>query len=130
MICQLHPRDFGTLLEADQIADDPVTGPRDWHWDEQFPAGERAAQRAQPTGAVIAVADPAATAARWAAVFGGALEAGERVVLDGVTVSFAGAPGGRTGLQSVDVEVPAGSAAGDLMIAGVRFCRRVADAGE
>jgi len=117
-ICQLHPRDFGTLLEVDQIV-----GPKDWHWDEEFPAEQRAAERALPTGAVIAVPDPALMAARWAGVFGGEL-AGPVVSLDGVQVTFTTAQDGRTGLRSLDVTLPAGSAGGDLEIAGVLFRRR------
>ena len=116
-ISQWHPRDFGTLLEADQI-----TGGRDWHWDAEFPAEVRAAERAVPTAAVLAVPDPAATARRWAEVFGGSL-AGTAVGLDGVTVSFTALDEGRPGLRSVDVTVPPGGAAGPLEVAGVVFWR-------
>ncbi len=116
-ICQLHPRDFGTLLEVDQI-----TGARDWHWDAEFPAAQRAVERARPTSAVIAVPDPAAVARRWAEVFGGELTAG-RVELDGITVSFVDVAGARPGLRSVDVAVPADGQAGALEVAGVVFQR-------
>jgi hypothetical protein len=114
-ICQLHPRDFGTLLEVDQI-----TGDKDWHWDAEFPLSLRAVERARATGAVIAVADPALMAARWASVFDGSL-AGTSVGLSGVTVSFV-AVSSRPGLVSVDVTVP--GFFGDLVLAGVVFRRR------
>jgi hypothetical protein len=116
-IGQLHPRDFGTLLEVDQIV-----GPGDWHWDAEFPAALRVAERARPTAAVIAVPEPVPMARRWAEVFGGDLD-GRSVRLSGVTVSFTGAAGQRAGLRSVDVAVPAGSQTGDLEVAGVRFRR-------
>jgi hypothetical protein len=116
-ICQLHPRDFGTLLEIDQIV-----GPGDWHWDEEFPAAARAAERALPTAAVIAVPEPVPMARRWAEVFGGEL-AGTSVGLRGVTVSFADAGDKRPGLVSVDMTVPPDGEAGALEVAGVVFVR-------
>ena len=116
-ICQLHPRDFGTLLEIDQI-----TGGRDWHWDSEFSPADRTRERALPVGAQLAVPDPAQLASRWAHVFGGEL-AGSSVLLDGVTIGFVEPEAGRTGLISVDVRVPAGTPAGDLEIAGVTFRR-------
>jgi hypothetical protein len=119
-ICQLHPRDFGTLLEVDQIV-----GPGDWHWDAEFPAAERAVERARPVAASLAVADPEAMAERWASVFGGSLS-GCSVGLSGVVVSFAAAGDSRPGLRSVDVVVPAGVPLGEAEIAGVMFRRLAA----
>lgn len=116
-ICQLHPRDFGTLLELDRIV-----GPGDWHWDEEFPAAARAAERALPTAAVIAVPEPVPMARRWAEVFGGEL-AGTSVGLRGITVSFADAGDKRPGLLSVDMTVPPDGEAGALEVAGVVFVR-------
>ena len=118
-ICQLHPRDFGTLLEVDQIV-----GPKDWHWDEEFPASARGYDRALPVAAVIAVPDPAPMAERWAEVFGGDLT-GTSVRLAGVTVSFATSGDKRPGLVSVDVAVPPDGEPGDLEVAGVSFRRRL-----
>jgi hypothetical protein len=118
-ICQLHPRDFGTLLEVDQIV-----GPKDWHWDEEFPASARGRERARPTAAVIAVPDPAAMAARWAEVFGADLD-GASVRLAGVTISFAPSGDKRPGLVSVDVAVPPDGESGELELAGVSFRRHV-----
>ncbi len=122
-ICQLHPRDFGTLLEVDQIV-----GAKDWHWDAEFPAGLRAAERARPTAAAIAVPDPVGMAARWAEVFGGEL-AVDRVELDGVAVSFVPVAGARPGLRSVDVAVPPDGEPGALEVAGVVFRRYPAASG-
>ena len=116
-ICQLYPRDFGTLLQVDQI-----TGGRDWHWDEEFPAAVRGAERVRPTGAVIAVPDPVAVARRWAEVFGGEL-AGMAVGLNDVTVTFADVGDRRPGLVSVEVTVPPDGQPGDLEVAGVLFRR-------
>lgn len=119
-ICQLHPRDFGTLLEVDQI-----TGGRDWHWDAEFSPAERAAERALPVAAQLAVPDPEQMARRWAHVFGGDLAAGTSSVrLNGVTISFVAAAGGPAGLTSVDVQVPADVKPGEQEIAGVIFRRR------
>ena len=118
-ICQLHPRDFGTLLEVDQI-----TGGRDWHWDEEFPAAVRAAERARPTGAVIAVPDPVTVARRWAEVFGAEL-AGTAVGLNDVTVTFTDIRDRRPGLVSVEMSVPPDGEPGDLAVAGVLFRRHL-----
>jgi hypothetical protein len=120
-ICQLHPRDFGTLLEVDQIA-----GSRDWHWDAEFPSSSRAVERALPVGAVLAVpSSPLAMAERWAFVFGGTLGP-DSVRLSGCSVSFVPAGDGRPGLRSVDVVVP--GSRGEVEIAGVAF-RLFSDAG-
>jgi hypothetical protein len=105
-ICQLHPRDFGTLLEVDQI-----TGGGDWHWDSEFSPAERSAERALPVAAQLAVPDPAQMAHRWARVFGGGLDVDTNA-------------GGPTGLASVDVQVPADVEPGEQEIAGVIFRRR------
>jgi Glyoxalase-like domain len=131
-ICQLHPRDFGTLLEVDQIV-----GPKDWHWDAEFPASLRAVERARPVAAAIAVPEPVAVARRWAEVFGADLGSadlgsadlgsaelgGSSVMLSGVTVSFTKSGDKRGGLWSVDVAVPPDGQAGELEVAGVLFRR-------
>jgi hypothetical protein len=119
-ICQLHPRDFGTLLEVDQN-----TGGRDWHWDAEFSPAQRSAERALPVAAQLAVPDPAQMAHRWARVFGGDLAVDTNsVLLNGVTISFVAAAGSPTGLASVDVQVPADVEPGEQEIAGVIFRRR------
>ena len=118
-ICQLHPRDFGTLLEVDQIA-----GSRDWHWDAEFPAASRAVAHVRPVGVVLAVPDPVPMAERWASVFGGSRERGDSVVqLEGCSVSFVASGGGRPGLRSVDVVVPGDHPLSEVEIAGVMFRR-------
>jgi hypothetical protein len=118
-ICQLHPRDFGTLLEVDQIA-----GSGDWHWDAEFPAALRAVEHARPVGVVLAVPDPEPMAERWASVFDGSRERGDSVVrLEGCSVSFVSSGGARPGLRSVDVVVPGDHPLSEAEIAGVAFRR-------
>jgi catechol 2,3-dioxygenase-like lactoylglutathione lyase family enzyme len=124
LISQWHPRDFGTLLEIDQIRDG-----RDWHWDGEFTAEQRAAERAVPIRAQLAVPDPALMADRWAAVFGGELAGDTSVRLTGVTVTFTAMGTGRPGLMSLDLLVPADASDGDLEIAGVVFRREHATEG-
>ncbi len=122
-ISQWHPRDLGTLLEIDQIG-----AGRDWHWDAEFAPEQRAAERALPVVAQLAVPDPARMAERWAAVFGAGRAGDTSVALTGVTVTFTSLGTGRPGLVSVDVLVPADASDGDLVIADVTFRRRHAGA--
>jgi hypothetical protein len=117
-ISQWHPRDFGTLLEIDQIS-----GGRDWHWDEAIPAGQRATELALPVAAELAVPEPARTAGRWAAVFGAQQATATSITLTGATVTFRQGTG-RPGLMSVDVLVPPDTTEGSLEIAGVLFRRQ------
>jgi hypothetical protein len=117
-ISQWHPRDFGTLLEIDQIS-----GDRDWHWDDEIPTAQRRAERAVPVGAEIVVPDPLETARRWATVFSCELAGESGINLGDAIISFQ--PGtGRPGLVSVTMRVPADASEGDLEIAGVVFRRR------
>lgn len=108
-LTQLHPREFGTLLEADAIG-----GPEDWH----YPDLESTETVETTTGIVavdVAVADPAAMADRWAAAFD------ERVRDDGASINFSGggivrfvaeAPGHR-GVVAFDVAATERGRAGE-----------------
>lgn len=108
-LTQLHPRDFGTLLEADQIGSG-----HDWH----YPALERATSTSTVTGIVaidVAVAEPAAMAQRWAQVFAQPAPAVGATTLEldgGGTVRFVAA-GARTGVVAFDVAAADRSRAGE-----------------
>jgi len=105
-IIQLHPLDVGVLLELDAFLPRPA-----WFWDD-LPAAQ-AAQASRSTKADdilavdVAVPDPAAMAATWAAIIG--LEPptptpdGAAVAFSARTIRFVPAAGGRTGIVAVDV---------------------------
>lgn len=106
----LHPSDTGgTLLSIDRC-DEPAA----WPW--AGPAWEAAPDRGYSgmTRAAFAVADPAAVAAKWAALLGTDAD-GTTVVLDGSTLEFVE---GGAGLCEVDL---AGPAQDPVTIAGVTF---------
>jgi hypothetical protein len=120
-IVQLHPLDVGVLLELDAFL------PRDeWFWDD-IPAAQ-AAQASRSTkvndilAVDVAVADPAAMAATWAAIIGleppaetadhaetadqaeTANQAGGATIAFGRrTIRFVPATSGRTGIVAVDM---------------------------
>lgn len=110
-LTQLHPREFGTLLEADEIRSGA-----DWH----YPAleTESPSTGAEVTYGIVAldvgVAEPTAMAARWADVFGLALDpAGTAVSFpDGGDVNFVESEGPRDGVVAVAVEATRRSDAG------------------
>lgn len=117
-LTQLHPREFGTLLEADEIC----TG-SDWH----YPAIETAADTTVTAGIVgvdVAVDDPGEMAVRWAAAFDQAVAGdGRSVAFDGGgTARFVPRGEGRGGVVAVDVAATDRSRAGtDHAIGGVTF---------
>lgn len=83
-ILQLHPTDFGLLLEIDGIDD-----PDEWFWDDISPGPAAAAAASDLTAVEIPVADPAATAALWARVLATAgPTADHELELSGSTVRF------------------------------------------
>jgi hypothetical protein len=105
-IVQLHPLDAGVLLELDEFL------PRDaWFWDD-MPAA-KAAQAARTTKADnivavdVAVADPDAMAATWAAIIGidppAARADGAELAFSSRTIRFVPVTSGRTGIVAVDV---------------------------
>lgn len=115
----LHPKDVGGAI----VALDATTPPGSWRW-----AGPTWTGRVPPfgpggvAGMTVAAVDPAATAARWAAVLGLATETPTTIVLDGggqlLRFVPAATPRGE-GITAVDATTEAGT--GDRDIAGVRF---------
>ena len=105
-IVQLHPLDVGVLLELDAFL------PRDeWFWDDMPAAQAAQASRSTKVDDIlavdVAVADPAAMAATWAAIIGLEPAAG---TADGATIAFSRrtirfvpATSGRTGIVAVDM---------------------------
>ncbi len=105
-IIQLHPLDVGVLLELDAFL------PREeWFWDD-MPAA-RAAQASRSTkvdnivAADVAVADPPAMAATWAAIIGleppVATADGAAIAFTSRTIRFVPATAGRRGIVAVDL---------------------------
>jgi hypothetical protein len=105
-IIQLHPLDVGVLLELDAFL------PRhQWFWDDMPAAKAAQASRSTKVDDIlavdVAVADPAAMAATWAAIIGLEPPAG---TADGATIAFSRrtirfvpATSGRTGIVAVDM---------------------------
>lgn len=118
-ITQWHPRDFGTLAEIDQIR------PSDsWHYAPRiFEIG--CTDVVQDFTAVeLAVRDPAAIAATWAAVLDIPIEAdGVSLDLSGRAVRFSLAtPGGPEGLVAVELPATDRAQAGrTVQLSGVEF---------
>lgn len=108
-LTQLHPRDFGTLLEADEIGSG-----HDWH----YAALEGESSTTTVTGIVaidVAVAEPAAMAQRWATIFAQPAPADAATTLDldgGGSIRFVAADG-RTGVIAFDVAATDRARAGE-----------------
>lgn len=119
-LTQVHPRDFGTLLEADQI----LSG-ADWH----YPKLEGTPSTTVTSGIAaidIAVDDPAVIADRWAKAFDVLLHADASSVAfdDAKTVRFVDADGSRNGVVAFDVNATDRSRVGEAHTLGgvdVRF---------
>jgi hypothetical protein len=105
-IVQLHPLDVGVLLELDAFL------PRgEWFWDDMPAAKAAHASRSAKADDIVAVdvavQDPAAMAATWAAIIG--LEpvvvtpGGAEIAFTKRTIRFVPATAGRTGIVAVDV---------------------------
>lgn len=98
----LHPRDTGGAL----LSFDTPRPPASWLWGG--PGWEqRQGDRRTSTlvGATIACADPAATAARWAALLDAEPPTGDRISLQRSDLTFVAAAGGPEGLVGIRVEV-------------------------
>lgn len=118
-ITQWHPRDFGTLIEIDQIRP-----PDSWHMAPRiFETGSTEVVQ-DVTAVELAVPDPVAMAATWSAV----LDA--PVGSDGVSLDLSGravhfrpvGDDGRTGLVAVDLPATDRADAGrTLTLSGVEF---------
>jgi hypothetical protein len=125
----LHPGDIGGTIVSLDRADPPGS----WRWggpDWTGRTGTGAPGRLEGIG--LAVADPAAVAARWAQVLGVPAGGGDAlaVQLDGGTVAFERSDGrGAEGLAEIAVNVPPERRAGrdGVQIGGVRF--RLGDLG-
>lgn len=118
-VVQLHPKDMGLLVELDEIADPAV-----WFWDDVETVAAPDPVIDDVLAVEISSIDPAAQAARWAAVFGIAVDdvAGTpQVSLGHRIVRFV--RGDRPMLSAVDVALAPGHTdrAGEVEISGVRF---------
>jgi len=105
-IVQLHPLDVGVLLELDAFL------PRgEWFWDDMPEAKAAHASRSPKADDIVAVEvaveDPAAMAATWAAIIGlappVATANGVEIAFSRRMIRFVPAAGGRTGIVAVDV---------------------------
>ncbi|SKB05314.1 VOC family protein [Aeromicrobium choanae] len=98
VISQWHPKALGTLAEIDQV--EPFDT---WH----FAPGifdQRATGAARDiVGATLAVGDPAAVAANWAALTGAPVDADHTVRLGPESLALVESGDGRRGLVAVDV---------------------------
>jgi hypothetical protein len=106
-IVQLHPLDVGgVLLELDEFL--PRTG---WFWDNVAAAQQAQARRSAKVDNIVAVDiaidDPAAMAATWAAIIGIEPPApagdGAQIAFSDRAIRFRPADGGRTGMVAVDM---------------------------
>jgi hypothetical protein len=116
----LHPADIGGAIVS--IDASRPYGSWRWggpEWTEQLGEGAPGAL----TGVVLAVADPAAVAARWADVLGVALDGdGQTLALDGGEVRFVQGNGERSdGLVEIALSGVAGLGAEGVEIGGVSF---------
>ncbi|HEY2180058.1 MAG TPA: hypothetical protein VGH09_00115 [Solirubrobacteraceae bacterium] len=116
----LHPGDIGGAIVS--IDASRPYGSWRWggpEWTEQLGEGAPGAL----TGVVLAVADPAAVAARWADVLGVALDGdGQALALDGGEVRFVQGNGERSdGLVEIALTGVAGLGAEGVGIGGVSF---------
>lgn len=97
-LTQVHPRDFGTLVEADEIRDG-----NSWH----YPALEPQPTVGITTGilaAELAVSDIGTTVGRWIGIFDAVPINGSSIWLPGGgVVRFVDAAGQRSGPVSVDI---------------------------
>lgn len=83
-VLQLHPKDFGLLLEVDGIDDPDV-----WFWDDISPGPSATAGIDEVIGVEIPAGDPALLADRWSDVLGiGAPSADHQLDLGGAWVRF------------------------------------------
>jgi hypothetical protein len=107
-IVQFHPLDVGVLLELDEFL------PRGaWFWDDMQTAQAAQASRSTKVDNIVAVdvavQDPAAMAATWAALIGIEPPAptpdGAALAFSSRTIRFVPAAGGRTGIVAVDIHV-------------------------
>lgn len=108
-LTQLHPRDFGTLLEADEIRSGA-----DWH----YPALEREPSSDAMQGLVavdVAVNDPGAIAVRWLDVFDARTVDAPTTTIElagGGVVRFVSNEAGRDGVVAIDLAAVDRSVAG------------------
>lgn len=118
-ITQWHPRDFGTLIEIDQIRP-----PESWHMAPRIFENGSSEVVGDFTGIELAVPDPVAMAQTWAAVLDVSVGA-DRTSLDlsGRAVRFVPVTDNKgPGLTAVDLPATDRSAAGrTVVLSGVEF---------
>ena len=95
LISQWHPRALGTLAEFDQI--EPA---ETWHYAPRIFANAATGVATDMVGAEIAVADPVAMTATWAAVLGVTPSSETTLDLSGSTLRFTE---GTEGFRGIDV---------------------------
>lgn len=117
-ITQWHPRDFGTLVEFDQIR--PASS---WHMAPRIFDNACTDVVDDITAIELAVTDPIGCCARWAAVLDVPVQPdGQSLALSGRSVRFVPEQDGRTGLVGVSLPATDRSRAGhSFELSGVRF---------
>lgn len=115
-ISQWHPKNFGVLAEFDEMA-----SVDDWHFTPEVYSARSTDVAAEISSMTLAVDEPSAYAARWAAVLDVAVGAdGRSVPIGGRTVHFENAMDER-GLTSVTLRAAEAVSEGQFEICGVRF---------
>ena len=118
----LHPADVGgTLLSLDEARPEQT-----WHWaGPEWTGGVPVRRPGELRGVTIAASNPAAVAARWAAVLGRDVSHGDtaEIRLDRGVIRFVPSPEGADGILGFDVAVAAEVRAGRVHLdaGGVRF---------
>lgn len=106
-VLQLHPRDFGTILEVDGIEDPDV-----WFWDEHSTGVSPSATVSDVVGVEVPVADPEAMTDRWAYALGIGKAGDTEIDLSGAWVRFV--PGEQSERWTVVLRTSGGASVPDL----------------
>ncbi len=118
-VMQLHRRDFGLILDLDEIADRSV-----WFWDDVTPGPSPDAIVDDIVEVVVGVTDPQHVATTWATLVDVPQPTPTSVDF-GLTIQFVASDS--PGLQTVTLQLASGATAvDDQVIAGVTFRHRIA----
>lgn len=116
-ISQWHPKALGTLVEFDQI--DPHDS---WHYAPRVFEKKCTDVALDVVGAVLAVADPEATASTWSALLEAPLIDPSTLDLQRTRLSFVPVVGERSGLVEIELEPRDPSRVGEtIRLSGVDF---------
>jgi catechol 2,3-dioxygenase-like lactoylglutathione lyase family enzyme len=109
----LHPKDVGGAIVSVDRSDQPA----EWHWaGPQWRDHVRTGVVTDLVGVEVQADDPAATAARWAAVLGRPVTGGTTVEVDDATIAFVEASDGRgPGVAAVHLSAADRSRAGERL---------------